>query len=67
MDECLQLMIDTVVSNGGSMEYADLLAEVPFEQRRYMRQAWVKGKSDNTLRKVIRVVDGKPQHIVYIP
>ena len=67
MDELLELMVDVVSKAGGEMTYEELMAEVPFEHRRSTPQAFKMLKAEGRLSKQIRLVEGKPAHIVYIP
>lgn len=67
MDELLDLLIEVVGANGGVMEYPAMLEQVPGEQRSRIPNALRLGKSEGTLRKRIRVVDGRPVHEVYLP
>lgn len=67
MNELLDLLIELAQAAGGVIEYSSMMAQVPAENRSRVPAAFRLGKSEGTLRKRIRVVDGHPVHEVYIP
>lgn len=67
MDELMQHLVDTVTDAGGHMPFPEMMAKVPAEQRSRVNTAMDELKRQNRLLAIIRLVNRKPVHTVYLP
>jgi len=67
MEAAMDAMVGLVSANGGRMTFDDFKAGLSSEDVRVMPRALRELKAQNRLRKIIRVVDGRPVHEVYLP
>lgn len=67
MDAAMDAMVELVSTNGGRMTYDDFKAGLPLEMHRYIPRGLHDLKAQGRLQKIIRVVDGRPVHEVFLP
>lgn len=67
MDATKSWIASYVDQHQGRVAYAEMIAAIPGELRRFVPSALRAMKQENTMRKQVRVVDGSPVFEVFRP
>ncbi len=64
MQETLDLIVETLQQNGGSMRWEDLMEVIPYDQRARVPDALKIGKSTGLTQRAVSVENGEVNHTV---